>query len=355
MRKKMTVTVIAIACVCVLLVGWGVGSASAKPAKLRVSLQPSPEAYIVWRLIDRGIAEKNDLDLEMIYFDSGGSQFEAFPANAWDIADTGGVPTLMGALRFDIYMIALSADDGYNNMIMVRPDSPILKDKGVNPKFPEVYGSPDAVKGKTLLVPIATSAHYAASGWLKAIGLSDKDVVIQNMEPGQVVAAFESGVGDMSCVWVPFSLTGLMKGWKLAADGAMTGASVPLVWVVGKKFGDENPDLIKKFMRLYFEETTKYLNELQNDKANLVKEAKKFYKDWAGIDMDEKDMGLMMDFYKMFDLQANAELLNASAGQSQAFGMMKGVAEFFAENKRLTPEERDQVLAKPFITDKFLK
>ncbi len=323
--------------------------------KLRLSLQPTPDCFVVWRIINEGLDKKAGLDLEMIYADSGMSQIEALPAKVWDLANLGGVPMLMGALRYKAYMIALSANDGYNNMVMVRPNSPILKTKGANSEFPDLYGSSELVKGKTVLVPTVTSAHYALSGTLKALGLMDKDVVLQNMEPGQAVAAFDSGVGDMISVWVPFSLTGVKKGWKMVADGAMTRSSVPLVWTTPREFGDKNPELVKKFMLLYFQEIERYQNELRNDKAALVPKVRKVFKDWGGMDMTEEMVSMMLDTYKMYDLKQNIQMLDDSKGKSEAFTMMKSVADFFTENKRFTPEQREQVLNTDYITAKFLK
>jgi len=110
---------------------------------------------------------------------------------------------LVGAMRFGAYMIAIANDDSLANAVLVRPNSPILKAKGVNKDFPETYGSPETVKGKTVLVTTVSSGHYALSTWLKRIGLKDSDVVIQNMDQGQALAAFESGVGDVAVLWAP--------------------------------------------------------------------------------------------------------------------------------------------------------
>jgi sulfonate transport system substrate-binding protein len=323
--------------------------------KLRLSMQPTPEAFIVHRMIEEGIDKKNDFAMELIYADSGVSQIEALPAKTWDLANLGGTPMLMGALRYKAYMIALTADDGFNNMVMVRPDSPIAKVKGFNPKFPEVYGSPETVKGKTILLPTVSAAHYAAYGWLRALNLIDKDVVLQNMEPGQAVSAFESGVGDALVVWVPFSLTGVSKGWKIAADGAMTKASVPLVWTTSREYGDKNPEIVKKFMALYFTQADRYMSELKSNRPELVAKVRKMFKDWAGMDMEAPMVDMMLETYKMFDLKQNLQMMDTSKGESEAFVMMKNVAGFFTENKRFSAAEKEQVLKTDFITGKFLK
>jgi sulfonate transport system substrate-binding protein len=351
-RKYMVLSILSVL-VCLTFVLSAQESMAA--TKLRLSMQPTPEAFIVHRMIEEGIDKKNDFAMELIYADSGVSQIEALPAKTWDLANLGGTPMLMAALRYKAYMIALTADDGFNNMVMVRPNSPIAQVKGFNPKFPGVYGSPETVKGKTILLPTVSAAHYAAYGWLRALNLIDKDVVLQNMEPGQAVSAFESGVGDALVVWVPFSLTGVSKGWKIAADGAMTKASVPLVWTTSREYGDKNPEVVKKFMGLYFAQADRYMSELKNNRAELVAKVRKMFKEWAGMDMEAPMVDMMLETYKMFDLKQNLQMMDASKGDSEAFVMMKNVADFFTENKRFSPAEKEQVLKTDFITGKFLK
>lgn len=108
----------------------------------------------------------------------------------------GGVPAMMGNLRYGTSVIAIVNDESMTNSVLVRPDSPIAKVKGYNKDFPEVLGSPDTVKGKTFLTTTVSSAHYGLSSWLKVLGLTDKDITIKNMDQAQALAAFDNGIGD---------------------------------------------------------------------------------------------------------------------------------------------------------------
>jgi len=62
-----------------------------------------------------------------------------------------------------------------------------------------------------------------------------------------------------------------------------------------------------------------------------------------------------IELHPMLDLKQNLAIFDASKGKSQAFGYMDLISDFFTANKRFTPEERQKVLATPFVTDKFLK
>jgi ABC-type nitrate/sulfonate/bicarbonate transport system substrate-binding protein len=145
-------------------------------------------------------------------FDSGMAQMEALPAKQWVLGGTGGVPQVVGSLRYGAYQIGLGDDESVTNNVYVRADSPILKVKGFNKDYPEVYGSPETVKGKTILVTTVSSVHYAMSTWLKVLGLKDSDVVVKQMDQASAMAAFEKGVGDVAVLWAPYCYTAEAKG-----------------------------------------------------------------------------------------------------------------------------------------------
>jgi NitT/TauT family transport system substrate-binding protein/sulfonate transport system substrate-binding protein len=352
MDKKMRVTkMLVVAAVMVLFVWSSASSQTQKIMDLKVSHQPEFESFLTWQGIQEGIDKKYGFKMEMIYFDSGMPQIEALPAKQWVVGAIGAVPMTMAALRYQAYMVGMTHDDGFNNMVMARPDSPILKVKGANPKFPNMYGNAESVRGKTILATTVSSGHYTLSSWLKQLGLKDSDVKILNMEQGQAVAAFESGKGDAVALWAPFSMSGYQKGWKKVANGPDAGAIIPLVIITSKEFGDKNPEVVARFMKFYYDQVTRQKKET----VAQAPQYKKFLKDWCGIELADELVKMDIELHPMLDLKQNLAIFDASKGKSQAFGYMDLISEFFTANKRFTPEERQKVLATPFVTDKFLK
>lgn len=82
----------------------------------------------------------------------------------------GTVPILVGALRYNTYLIGIANDESWVNAVTVRPDNPALKVKGWNPEYPNLLGSPETVKGKTFLYTQSSSQHFGMSEYLKALG-----------------------------------------------------------------------------------------------------------------------------------------------------------------------------------------
>jgi NitT/TauT family transport system substrate-binding protein/sulfonate transport system substrate-binding protein len=318
---------------------------------IRVSHQPEFETFMTYQAIQEGLDKKAGVELKLVYFDSGMPQIEALPANQWDVGATGGVPMLMAALRYNAYMIGLANDESLANVVMARPDSPILQTKGANPKYPNIYGSADQLKGKTILATTVSSGHYALSSYLKTQGLKDSDVKIQNLEQAQAVAAFESGKGDLVALWSPFMYTGLQKGWKIVASSDQVGANIPLVLIANKKFADENPDQVVKFLDIFFQG----IDRMKKEKTSQADSYRKFLKDWGGMDISKEDAILDIEKHPVFDLREQLAMFDNSKGPSQMEQTMAGIAEFFTAQGKFSEAEKEKVLKSGFVTDKFLK
>lgn len=313
---------------------------------------PEHETFIAWYAKEKGWDKDEGLNLDLLYFDSGMAQMEALPAGEWVLGATGGVPMMMGALRYDAYLIGIGNDESVANGVMVRPDSPILKTKGANPEFPEVYGSEESVKGITILCTTVSSAHYALSTWLKVFGLKDTDVTIKNMDQAQAVAAFESGIGDAVALWAPHLYHGLDKGWKIAGTPKTSGAGLPITLVGAKKFCDENPEMVAKFLRVFL----RGVNMLRNEPLeSLVPEYQRFFLEWSGMELTDELALMDLQFHPVFTLDEQLELLDGSDGMSQAAVWQSEIAKFFASLGTITPEELAKVERAEYVTDKFMK
>lgn len=198
---------------------------SAPLTKVRTAWMDEFEAFPIWYAKEKGWDKEAGLDLEILYFTSGMAILNALPSGEWQYAAIGAVPAMMGALRYNTYVIANADEEFLINRVLVRPDSPIAKVKGWNKDYPEVLGSPETVKGKTFLTTTVSSAHYALSVWLRVLGLTEKDIVLKNMDQAQALSAYEDGIGDGVCLWAPHAYVGEAKGWKLVANPKLCGRS----------------------------------------------------------------------------------------------------------------------------------
>lgn len=318
---------------------------------IRVSHQPEFETFLTYRAIQEGLDKEQGVEFELVFFDSGMPQIEALPANEWDVGGTGGVPALMAALRYDAYVIGICDDESFANVVMAREDNPVFNTKGAIPAYPNIFGTPEDLKGKKILCTTVSSGHYALSNYLNALGLSDADVNIMNLEQAQAVAAFDSGEGDFVALWAPFYYTGLQKGWKVVSNGDDVGAKIPLVLIANKKFADENPELVVKFLDVYFQK----IDEIKAKGSGLAEDYRQFFRDWAAMDISLEDAALDIEKHPVYTLEEQLAMMDNSNGPSEVEKWMQGIADFFTEQGTFTKEERDKVMNSGFVTDKFIK
>ena len=164
------------------------------------------ETFLIWYAKEKGWDKEAGLDIEMKLFSSGPDILTALPAGEWVFGAVGALPAMLGNLRHGISIIAYANNEAEDcTSVVVREDSPIARVKGWNKDYPEVYGDPETVKGKTFLVTTLTSSHYALSNWLNVLGLKDSDVVIKNMDQAQALGAFENNIGDGVAIWAPYT------------------------------------------------------------------------------------------------------------------------------------------------------
>lgn len=321
--------------------------------KVPTCWMPEHELFFAWYAKEKGFDKDEGLDLELLYFESGMQQLEALPAKQWVLGGTGGVPHVLGALRYGAYMIGLGNNESFLNAVFVRPDSPMAKVKGAVKGFPEVYGKADLIKGKTFLVTTVSSAHYAMSSYLKVFGLKDSDVVVKQMDQASIMAAFESGVGDFACLWAPYSYTAEDKGWVQVANVDTAGAALPINFIADKEYADQHPEVVAKFLRVMFRSINKLADEGATEEN--IKLYQRMYKEWAGMEYTHDKAKKDIEMHPVWKLDEQLKLFDASKGESEAQRWERLIAEFLYKNGRLKEAEFNKVKDGHWITDKYLK
>lgn len=346
--KKLVTRLVALIC-CLMLSGLAVAT---EPVKIRTGWMDEHETFLMWYAKEKGWDKEVGLDIEILYFDSGMGILNALPAGEWVFSGMGAVPAMMGALRYNTYVIGNANDEATINTVMVRPDSPIMKVKGYNKGFPDVYGDPESVRGKTILCTTVSSAHFALSAWLRVLGLKESDVIIKNMDQAQALAAYNNGIGDVTVLWAPHAYVGLEKGWKIASNPKLCKQGIPCVLVADRKYADAHPEITAKFLGLYL----RSVNMLQNEPLeSLVPEYQRFFLEWAGknysADLSLKDL----QTHPVANIEEQLKMFDASKGVSEAQRWQSEMAKFFASIGSISSAELKKVESGDYATDKFLK
>lgn len=318
---------------------------------IRVAQQGAYDTWPTWELMETGEDADYGFKIDMTYFDSGPQQIEALGSGRFDVAAVGPTPAMVGALTYDLQIVGISVDESTATTILARPDSPIFNTKGVNPEFPDIYGTAEDLKGKDVFVTTVTTGDVLLINYLKALGLTKSDVNVTNLEQPQMLSAFQSGKGDIAVMWSPFTYTGFEQGWKVVADASTAKAPAVIFLVASKQFCEEKPELVEKFVEAYINKAI----ELKKNEANLTNDYIRYLKEWSALTWDEKTAKIDMEKHLVYDLQEQLEWFDNSNGPSKVETLLDDASAAFMAGGVFTEEERQELLKFDYINTSFLE
>lgn len=331
-------------------------AAAPKLVKVKTCWMAESPPFNIWYAKKMGWDKEEGLDIEMLLFDSGPAQMEALPSKAWHMGSTGVGGQLMGGIRYKIYELAPIVTEGLVHGLYVRQDSPVMKVKGWNPEYPNVYGSPETVKGMTILYTTQTTVHYMVGKWLDILGLSINDVKLVNMDGASMVPAFEKGIGDALCAWAPFTFAAEARKWPLVGTMGDMKCDTVSALVGDKEWCDKNPEIVAKFLRVYFRASKMILEEGPSDR--LAKLHQQCLNEFGGVRMTLEESRQDLIIHPRYSYEESLALMDRSknsSGISQADQWQFDFADFFENIGRYTPAEIKKFKDNRINDDRFLK
>lgn len=305
---------------------------------IRVSYQPT----MYWALpfyvaTQKHMWEEEGLKAEFSTFPSGAPQIAAGATDAWDVGGTGSAPALAGAARYGLLTIGITNDESVTNAVMIRGDARKrwLKDPARD------------IKGKTVLVSTTSTGEYVLLSYLKSIGLTKNDVKIVPMDQSLIVSSFAGTTGDLFVTWAPHTYTVLSRGGEMLASGRTVGVTVPGSLVATPKFAREKPELVARFLRVYF----KALEWSLANREEAVEMLAEFGRQ-GGVVLDEKYFNEEFQVRPIWTIPGQLYLMARWKGTpSIADGWYSAVGDYFISAGTL----KEQPDPKTFITDRFLR
>jgi len=304
---------------------------------VRASHQPCMHALPTILATNFGWWDEIGIKVSFHYFVSGMPQVEAGQAGEWDVGAIGTVPCLFAGIKYKQPLIAISNDESVTNNLMVRPDAftTWLKD----PK--------KDLKGKTFIVSTISTGHYAVVAYLKKIGLSENDVKIVHMEQSAILSAFLSGQGDVAQTWAPFNYMMEEKGMKVLSHGKDAGVVIPGGVVATKKFADEKPELVAKWLEGYM----RGIDFMIDNPREAAKHLGKYYREKCGINLSDEVCLKEFELRPLFRTKQQIKMYERKGGKmSTVDKWMDDLAQYFVEVKKIDQKPDP----KTYINDKFL-
>lgn len=316
-------------------------SGSAELPVLRIAVQPAFVSAPIQYLQDSGLDKKHGFVVEQVMFASGPPMNEALGAGLWDIATMGAGAIIAAVGTYDAKVIANHVNAVRGEGLYVRSDSDILSTKGFNPDYPELYGSPDTLKGKSIVGTTGT-LQWLMTEYLNRMGLTQNDVQFINMELGQIYSSFLSNQGDICALNSQYSVKAPANGWECIVDFEKLNIQNLECIVASPDMFDNHKDLLANFLEALFEADA----ALEGDLDVKVQNAMNFNKANGKENTEEEVRAecemkpyITKDFHKTIDFAA-------SEGR---------IADFFISMGQLDASQRDKFNLGNNVKDDILK
>lgn len=316
----------------------GVAHAQAQPlTEIKVSYQPS----LYWALPFYIATERGwwaELGLRPVFstFPAGVPQIAASASKSWDVGGTGGVPAVLGHVRFGLKTIGVSNDESAGNALVAS--------RATAERF---ASNPASIKGQTIVLTSNSTGDYAVQSCLKRYGLSKSDVTIKNMGQAEIISAMSSGNADLGGLWAPNIYTVEEKaGGRVLCSGKEGGAFVPGALIVRGDYAEQNPENVAKFLAIYLRGWS-WATANRNEAIAMMK---KFYEQ-GGVTISEASMRKEFDTRPTFTLAQQIQNMDRARGASTTDGWFSSIGEFMKSTGAIptVPPSAD------YITDAFMK
>ncbi len=212
-------------------------SASEAPIKIGFSAWPG---WFPWQVAaEKGLFEKHNVKVEMVWFEGYLDSLNAFAAGQLD----GNAQTLNDTISSvaagsDQVIVLVNDNSTGNDQIIVKPEIEKVED----------------LKGKKIAAELGTVDHFLLLLGMEKVGLSHKDIDFQPLETGAAAAAFAAGQLDGVGVFAPFTTQALSTGQgKVLFTSKDFPGAIPDHLVLSREFVSRHPDQVQAIVDTWFE------------------------------------------------------------------------------------------------------
>jgi NitT/TauT family transport system substrate-binding protein len=206
----------------------------------------------------QGFFSNEGLDVTVKVYDSGKKAIEALFAGEVNISTVADIPVVFNSFKRQDFCIfaTLQYSDSLIKMIA-------RKDKGIK--------TGADLRGKKVGINEGTTSHLLLAVFLIHNQLSVSDVEMINMKIRDLPSALKSGEVDAISVWEPHT----KKAKQLLGDNAIELASSKILrtnsnFATMKRFDQEHPQILQKFLRALDQATTFIKNEREKSQEILA-------------------------------------------------------------------------------------
>ena len=238
------------------------GGASGMPSEFRIGYQVVPNAELLTKNLGLAEAKFPDVDIQWLPFDSGRDVNTAMVSGGIDVGLAGSVPVSTGIaqdLPYQVYFIHDVIGD--NEALAVTEDSGIA--------------TMADLADKKIGVPFGSTTHFSLLSALDQEGIDPTAVQILDMQPQDMLAAWQRGDIDGGFVWQP-TLSKmidddgkiLITAKQLAEEGIITAD----LGIVNTEFAQTYPEFLNGYVAALNEAVQLYRDDPETAAAAISEE-----------------------------------------------------------------------------------
>jgi len=238
------------------------GGDGSMPAEFRIGYQVIPNAELLTKNLGLVEAKYPDVKIKWLPFDSGRDVNTAMVSGGLDVGLAGSVPVSTGVaqdLPYQVYFI--------HDVIGDAEALAVTKASGITTMADLV--------GKKIGVPFGSTTHFGLLSALEQEGIEASDVQVLDMQPQDMLAAWQRGDIDGGFVWQP-TLTKMVEaeGTVLvtAKDLAEKGIVTADLGIVSKEFAATYPEFLAGYVSALDEAVQIYRNEPEKAAKGMAEE-----------------------------------------------------------------------------------
>jgi len=272
---------------------------------------------------NKAYSEALGIPVKWVSFDAGTAMSAAMASGDVDISFSQGVTPFLVATAAgqDLQIVDIAVSYSDNDNCVVRSELEI-----------DASNVAAELKGKKVAVPLGTAAHSGFLAQMKHFGIAESDLTIVDMAPSDSAAAFGQPNTDLAmvCGWGG-SLRTMKQHGNVLLSGPEKEAVVGKVFDVTSiptAFGEENPEILSKFLKITADMNAKYAADRAPMMADIAKA--------AGMDLEGTTAVLDVFAFPTVEAQLSdawmggfvTEYLTTSAASLEESGKIKALSDY---------------------------
>jgi taurine transport system substrate-binding protein len=265
--------------------------------------------------------------VNLVEFDSGAAAVNAIVSGSVDLALMGTTPaTTAISNNLPVEIIWIHGILGKSEALAARNAANI--------------NSVNDLTGKKVATPFGSTGHYSLLSALTLNNVPAQSVILLDMQPKDIYAAWTRGDIDAAYVWDPV-LANLLADGKLllsSEDLAAQGVITADIEIVNKSFGEKYPGAVVNYLKALSKTQQEYRDDFSGTAEALAK--------YFDISLEESEQQLRGNVWLTAQDHLDSAYFGTSASPGAFAGALKKTADFLEEQKTIAKAPELEVFKK---------